>query len=109
MEVGGEGGPKITKKIPLCETNFIRKLTKFSYGLVWYGLVLLCTKFVGGFSGMVWFSMVWYGLVSHNFFFRGGPVVWIGLDRQTQTDRQMSVCLTIRLSVCLLKNSFAQF
>ena len=48
MGVGGEGGPKITKKIPLCETNFIRKLTKFSYGLVWYGLVLLCTKFVRG-------------------------------------------------------------
>ena len=77
----------------------------------WFGMVWFCyakNLFVG-FSGMVWFSMVWYGLVSHNFFFRGGPVVWIGLDRQTQTDRQMSVCLTIRVSVCLLKNSFAQF
>ena len=98
MGVGGEGGPKITKKIPLCETNFIRKLTKFSYGLVWYGLVLLCTKFVGGFSGMVWFSMVWYGLVSHNIWGGTSGMDWFG---QTDADRQTDVCLSDYLSVCL--------
>ena len=87
--MGGGGGPKITKKIPLCETNFIRKLTKFSYGLVWYGLVWLFTILLGG--SVLWFGLVWFGMVWFHNFFWGGPLVWIGLDRQTQTDRFLCV------------------